>query len=113
MNHYTEGVFQNDCPAERRLSALLFGNRHKLELLGALAAAEDGRVNLSLLAARQEVPASVYYGPIKDLITAGLAERLLLTDGDRRRWYARIDHELWECVRNLVGHVSSLEVTAS
>ena len=102
-----------ECPPERQLSALLFGNRHKLELLAALAMAEDDGVNLSLLAASQAVPVSVYYGPVKDLVNAGLVHRLERTPGDRRRWYRRTNHRFWECVRPLVDELTTLRMEAS
>jgi hypothetical protein len=113
VNHYSLKVSLADCPPRRRTSALLFGNRHKLELMAALATAEDGRVNLSLLADGQGVPPSVYYSPIRDLITAGLAARLTPVQGDRRRWYARTENDLWESIRALAGHVTAMEVAAS
>lgn len=94
------------------MSALLFGNRHKLELLAALANAQDGRVNLSLLATMQGVPASVYYGPIRDFINAGLVQRLTPTPRDRRRWYGRTDSSFWGCVRSLAGELAAVEVKA-
>jgi hypothetical protein len=95
------------------VSALLFGNRHKLELLTALANAEDGRVNLSLLATAQGVPASVYYGPIRTLIDAGLVQRLAPQPHDRHRWYGRTESPLWACIRALVGELAAVEVKAS
>jgi hypothetical protein len=94
------------------VSALLFGNRHKLELLTALANAEDGRVNLSLLATRQRVPASVYYGPIRDLIDAGLVQRITPVPGERRRWYGRTESSFWACVQSLTGQLAMVAVNA-
>jgi hypothetical protein len=44
------------------VSAVLFGNRHKLELLTALVEAGDDGVSLSDVADAQGVAASVYYG---------------------------------------------------
>jgi hypothetical protein len=84
-----------------------------MELLIAMANAQDGRVNLSLLAAVQGVPASVYYGPVKDLIAAGLVQRLAPQPRDRHRWYGRIEGSLWECVRCLGGELAAVEVKAS
>jgi hypothetical protein len=85
-----------DCPAERLVSARLFGNRHKLELLLALASAEDGAVSLSELAdANGGVSPSVYYAPIRDLTSAGLVERVAPVPGERRRWYRRSGHRFW------------------
>jgi hypothetical protein len=44
------------------VSAVLFGNRHKLELLTALVEAGDDGVSRSDVADAQGVAASVYYG---------------------------------------------------
>lgn len=102
-----------DCPPSRRVSALLFGNRHKLELLTALANGQDGPVNLSLLAARQGVSPSVYYAPIKDLIGAGLVQRLVSEPGDRRRWYGPTENSFWVVVRSVATELAAVEVKAS
>lgn len=74
---------------ERALSAGLFGNRYRWELLAALAQAPDGRVNLGRLAADNGVQAAVYYSTVRELISAGLLARLETASGDRRRWYGR------------------------
>lgn len=92
----------------RRVSAFLFGNRHRLELLAALAEAEDGRVSLTLLAERLGAPASVYYRPVRDLIEVGVVAKLPQAPGERRRWYARIGDEFWAGIRTLLGSVPGL-----
>jgi len=73
----------------RRLSAGIFGNRYRAELIAALAAAGDDGVCLGDLALTQQVPASVYLPPARALITLGLAERIPPVAGERRRWYRR------------------------
>jgi hypothetical protein len=93
MNHESMAVLQ--CPTERRMSAILFGNRYRLELLVALAEAGDEGVNLSQLGAACGASPNVYYGPIKDLITVGLVERLGQVGGDRRCWYRRRPSSIW------------------
>jgi hypothetical protein len=102
-----------ECPPRRRVSAVLFGNRHKLELLSALAEAGDDGVNLSQLGAAQEVPASVYYGPLRDLMAAGLVDRLGRASGDRRCWYRRRENRFWDCLRSLAGELAEIEVEVS
>jgi hypothetical protein len=98
---------------ERSLSACLFGNRHRLELLVALAEASDGRVNLGALAAERGVQAAVYYGPMRDLLAMRLAVRVELVPGDRRRWYRRAGGDrVWEAVAvfaaGLRGHLAAI-----
>lgn len=78
------------------MSVRVFGNRHKLELLLALANAKDGAVNLSELAEDNGVSASVYYAPVRDLTSARLVERVAPVPGDRRRWYRRTGHRFWD-----------------
>ncbi len=73
----------------RRLSAGVFGNRYRAELIAALADAGDNGVCLGDLALDRRVPASVYLPPARALITLGLAERLPPAPGERRRWYRR------------------------
>lgn len=71
----------------RRLSAGIFGNRYRAELIAALAAAGEGGVCLGDLALTQQVSASVYLPPARTLIALGLAERIPPRTGERRRWY--------------------------
>lgn len=78
------------------MSVRVFGNRHKLELLLALAGAKDGAVSLSELADENGVSASVYYAPVRDLTSAGLVERVPPAPGERRRWYRRTGHGFWD-----------------
>jgi hypothetical protein len=92
---------------------VLFGNRYRLELLAALAEAGDDGVNLSQLSYDQGVSASVYYGPIRHLMSAGLVDRLGRTTGDRRCWYRRRKYRFWDCVRSLASELTEVEVNAS
>lgn len=73
----------------RRLSAGVFGNRYRAELIAALAAAGSGGVCLGDLALARHVPPSVYHPPVRTLITLGLVERLAPAAGERRRFYRR------------------------
>jgi hypothetical protein len=86
----------------RGLSACVFGQRHKLELLAALATASEGKVNLSELATANAVRSSVYYPAVKDLISAGLLCQLSGAGQDARRWYQRRGSAaLWASVEGL------------
>ncbi|MFE2750531.1 hypothetical protein ACFXGA_00855 [Actinosynnema sp. NPDC059335] len=102
-----------ECPPGRRASLLVFGNRYKLELLAALATAGQEGVNLSALADEQGVSASVYYGPVEDLLQAGLAEKLPRQLPDRRRWYRRTEGAVWQSLRTLAEELAMIEVKAS
>lgn len=93
----------------RRISAAVFGNRHRLELLVALAEAGEAGVNLSELSDAQGVAASVYYGPIRALISVGLVDRLGRVAGDRRCWYRRRESRFWDHVRSLAGELAEVE----
>ncbi|MFE7029120.1 hypothetical protein ACFU9Y_02340 [Streptomyces sp. NPDC057621] len=79
------------CHAEelRRLSAGVFGNRYRAELIAALADAGDSGICLGDLALTRQVPASVYLPPVRTLIALGLAERVPPVPGQRRRFYRR------------------------
>jgi DNA-binding IclR family transcriptional regulator len=103
-----------ECPPDQRVSVILFGNRHRLELLAALAnTAEDG-VSLTQLALARGVSASVYYAPLRDLMSLGLVIRREAPDPrDRRRWYHRSEHRLWDSVRALVDALTEVEVLQS
>jgi hypothetical protein len=94
------------------VSALLLGNRHKLELLAALAESGEAGVSLSYLSGRQGVSASVYYPPLRDLISAGLVERVGQRSGDRRCWYRPRESKFWECVRVMVRDLAEVEVVS-
>ncbi|MGY1440103.1 hypothetical protein [Streptomyces reniochalinae] len=59
----------------RRLSAGVFGNRYRAELIAALAAGSDGFC-LGDLALTRHVSPSVYHPPVRTLVTLGLVERL-------------------------------------
>jgi hypothetical protein len=88
---------------ERSLSVCLFGNRYRLELLAALAAAPDGRVNLGALADDKGVRAAVYYPAMRDLLALRLAVRVEQVTRDRRRWYERSGgDDLWESIAGMI-----------
>ena len=78
----------------RDASSRIFGNRYRAELLLALATATDG-VCLGDLAAALGAPPSVYQGPVRALMNAGLVTREIKTPGDRRRWYRRSGDPKW------------------
>ncbi|GAA4584817.1 hypothetical protein GCM10023194_25680 [Planotetraspora phitsanulokensis] len=87
----------------RAVSAHLFGNRYRLELLAAFAEAPEGRVNVGALAAAQGVEAAVYYPALRDLLALQMVDRVAELTRDRRRWYQRAGGDrIWEPMRELV-----------
>jgi DNA-binding transcriptional ArsR family regulator len=85
-----------DRGAVRARSAAVFGNRHRAELLAALAAAGERGVCLGELADSLGMPASVYHAQMRALLGQGLVEKLPIVVGDRRRHYRRCgDTALW------------------
>ncbi|SMD27626.1 hypothetical protein [Kibdelosporangium aridum] len=103
----------NERDRSRHVSGVVFGNRHRLELLVALAKAGDDGVCLSQLSDARGVPASVYYAPIRGLISVGLVDKLGRTRGDRRCWYRRHEGQdrFWSCVQALAGELSEVETS--
>jgi hypothetical protein len=90
----------------RRLSAGVFGNRYRAELIAALATAGDSGVCLGDLAQTRRVPASVYLPPVRTLITLGLAERVPPVPGQRRRWYRmRGNAQAWQSLAATVARL--------
>jgi hypothetical protein len=91
---------------ERSLSACVFGNRHRLELLVALSEAPDGRVNLGALADQHGVQASVYYPSIRSLQEIRLVKQADRVVGDRRRWYERCGSgQAWESLARVTAEL--------
>lgn len=88
---------------------MVLGNRHRLELLAALAEAGDEGVNLSLLSDDQDVKASVYYAPIKDLMNMGLVDRVGWVDGKHRCRYRRRQSAIWDAVTALARAAAEFE----
>ncbi|MEU4234428.1 hypothetical protein AB0F17_60000 [Nonomuraea sp. NPDC026600] len=87
----------------RAVSACMFGNRYRLEVLEAFASAPDGQVNLGRLAVRQGVQSAVYYPVVRDLLALRMVTRVTEVGRDRRRWYRRAGGDaLWEPLGRLV-----------
>ena len=88
----------------RGLSSVMFGNRYRLELVAALALAKSTEgICLTLLAgSRGGLSASVYYPPVRSLVSAGLARRVRASGGERRVLYARRQGPAWKGLRRLM-----------
>ncbi|MFE7128348.1 hypothetical protein [Streptomyces sp. NPDC057617] len=87
----------------RRVSAKLFGNRYRAELMLALAHAGTQGVCMGDLAVRYGVQSSVYRAPMGALMSLGLAEALPAVAGERRRWHRiTAQSSLWPFLRPLL-----------
>jgi hypothetical protein len=87
----------------RRVSAVAFGHRYRLELLAALAVAAGGQgICLTLLGDCCGVQPSVYYPPVKAMEAAGLVLRADRPRADRRILYARTATPVWTWLRRMV-----------
>ncbi|MGW1163461.1 hypothetical protein ACWD5Q_30335 [Streptomyces sp. NPDC002513] len=98
----------------RRLSAGVFGNRYRAELIAALAAAGDQGVCLGDLAMDRQVPASVYLPPVHTLITLGLVQRVPPATGQRRRFYRRCGSaQAWQSLAATVARLQEHQAPPS
>lgn len=97
----------------RRVSSVVFGNRHRLELLLALAAAGEEGICVKDLADSCGVATSVFHAPLQTLIVAGLVERRRARGHNRRVFYAFTDVGAWtrlpELVHDLSSRISALD----
>ncbi|WAJ48036.1 MarR family transcriptional regulator (plasmid) [Mycobacterium sp. Aquia_216] len=93
----------------QELSAIVFGQKHRLAVMAAIAQS-DGLVNPSDLAAALDFRAqSTLQQPLKDLTAAGLITR---EDGMGRVYYRRNPHSLWGAALDLLAQALSEEITA-
>jgi predicted transcriptional regulator len=83
----------------QELSSVVFGQKHRLAVMVAIARS-DGLVNPSDLAAELNFRAqSAIQAPLKDLQSAGLISR---QDGMGRVYYRRNPHALWSAALELL-----------
>lgn len=93
----------------QELSRVVFGQKHRLAVMAAVAQS-DGLVNPSDLAAELGFAAqSAIQQPLKDLTTAGLITR---QDGMGRVYYRRNPHTLWDAVLELLGQALAAEISS-
>lgn len=91
----------------QELSSVVFGQKHRLAVMAAIAQS-DGVVNPTDLAADLGFRAqSAIQQPLKDLTTAGLITR---EDGMGRVYYRRNQHAIWEAVVELLTQALAHEV---
>jgi hypothetical protein len=89
----------------RRVSSHLFGQVCKLEVLALIAEEPSGIIHhasLVLMSGRAD-SASGYHKALKDLVAAGLLEKL--PKAEHRQPYRRLDSDLWSWA---VGYVKEL-----
>ncbi|WP_396932147.1 ArsR family transcriptional regulator [Mycolicibacterium sp.] len=93
----------------QELSSIVFGQKHRLAVMAAIAQS-DGLVNPSDLAAELNFRAqSAIQAPLKDLQAAGLITR---QDGMGRVYYHRNPHTLWNAALELVSQALGGDIAA-
>jgi DNA-binding HxlR family transcriptional regulator len=103
------GVSYGRSERVQELSRIVFGQRHRLAVMAAIAQS-DGLVNPSDLVAEIGFHAqSSIQQPLKDLTAAGLITR---QDGMGRVYYRRNPHALWTAAVELLSQALAEEVTA-
>jgi hypothetical protein len=103
------GVSYAQSGSVQELSAVVFGQKHRLAVMAAIAQS-DGLVNPSDLAAELGFRAqSAVQQPLKDLTAARLITR---QDGMGRVYYRRNQHALWSAALELLGQALAEEVNA-
>lgn len=84
----------------QEISQAAFGQRYRLEVMLAIADAEDGFVSLSELAQQLGVSVSTLQGPFRDLVAVGLLSPLPHGDS-RHRFYHRNPSSAWSWAQEL------------
>lgn len=93
------GVSYAQSKRVQELSSIVFGQKHRLAVMVAIAQS-DGLVNPSDLAEELNFRAqSAIQAPLKDLQSAGLITR---QDGMGRVYYRRNPHTLWDAALELL-----------
>lgn len=92
----------------QELSRIVFGQKHRLAVMAAIAQS-DGLVNPSDLAVELQFQAqSAIQQPLKDLTAAGLLTR---QDGMGRVYYRRNPHALWNAALDLLSDALATELS--
>lgn len=95
----------------QELSEVVFGQRHRLALMAAIAQSEDGIVNPSQLAETLAIRAqSSIQEPLKRLVKAGLITRISGLEG--RVYYRREDSQAWDFALELLARALRADDTA-
>ena len=91
---------QGTLEALRHVSKVAFGQEHRLELMLAIAASEDGVCSLTELADTLQVRASSLQRPLDSLVELSLLS-IVPTGDTKYRHYLRNDGPAWEWAREL------------
>src|SRR5690348_5530992 len=84
----------------RDRSQVAFGQRYRLEVMLAVADADDGFVSLSDLARQLDITISNLQGPVKSLVALGLLTPVPHGDS-RHRFYLRNPSTAWAWAKEL------------
>jgi DNA-binding MarR family transcriptional regulator len=106
------GVSFGCSPQVQELSETMFGQRHRLALMAAIAQSEDGIVNptdlVETLGVRVQSSIQI---PLKRLVDAGLLTRIAGLEG--RVYYRREDSHAWAFALELVARALTSEDAAT
>jgi DNA-binding MarR family transcriptional regulator len=106
------GVSYGLSPQVWELSEAMFGQRHRLALMAAIAQSDDGIVNPSELADTLGFRAqSSIQMPLKRLVEAGLLTRISGLEG--RVYYRREDSHAWAFALELVARALTSQDAAT
>jgi DNA-binding IclR family transcriptional regulator len=94
-----------DTEGLRALSRAAFGQTYRLEIMLAVAEAEDGLVTLTDLARSLELSTSNVQVALKSLVATGLLSELPKGD-NRRRYLLRNPSPAWDWARQMRNQVS-------
>ena len=96
----------------QRLSQVAFGQRYRLQVMLAVAAAEDGFVSLSALARELDVATSNLQGPIRALVALGLLAPVPHGDS-KHRFYMRNPSAAWGWAQELSSYAAQTPAAPS
>lgn len=97
----------------RRLSKALFGNVYRLEIAAAVGSAKTEIVTAKDLATDLGVPPNLVGKQLKDFVTAGVMADVPKVEGQRSRYFRRLDNPYWNLAAQLLASWRTVTVSAS
>jgi DNA-binding transcriptional ArsR family regulator len=97
----------------RRLSKGLFGNSYRVEIAGAIATAPTDLLHAHELAAELGIPHNLVSKQLKDFVAAGILDDVAQVQGQRYRYFRRLDSPYWAVCRDLLRELRVEEATSS
>jgi len=88
----------------RRFSRALFGNRHKLEVLAAIAVG-DRMFYVQAIAANTGIPSSTVRPVVKDLVDVVVRELPFVGHRNAAHYHERLEHPIWQMAVELLHDV--------